>query len=420
MNIVNRIKSNFFWGFLGETLGRGLIFILLVIYSRRLGPEYFGHFSFIQSVFMFAWISIDLGLGLYGTRAIARAKTNVNTITNGILFTRTVLATLVALISVSISLITQNTEILMVVIGFSVFLILRGTQTDWFLRGFEDYKFLCLILTLSYLSLFLTGVVFVKSEQDFYLSSIGWAVMGSVATALGLYRIKYKYNIKLSFKRASFRQTAHYWKTSIHFTLSNGISALYETLPVFFLFAVSSPEWVGLYSVPFRLIVAAVFLMSIYPMTIFPVLSNLYKTNLNKYTQVINISALGIFILTATVSFICWLYAQEIIILMFTEKYSASVPAFKMLLIFFVFRSVRTVFVRAICAGDGEKTYSKIAFFGLGALLALMSALHFTQNLSLQSLATCLVITEFLIMFLLIKGVRKISNQDQLLNFGKS
>ena len=411
MNVLNRIKSNFFWGFVGETAGRGLMFILLVIYSRRLGPEFFGSFSFLQSVFMFAWISIDLGLGLFGTRSIARKKNDANEITSGILFTRTTLATFIAISSILVTMATQDENMVSIAAGFSIYLILRGAQTDWLLRGFEDYKYLCLILILSYLALFLTGFLLVKSQQDFYLSSISWVVMGSVAVVLGLYRAQSKFKVQLNYKLASIRQTVRYWKTSIHFTLSNGISALYEAMPVFILFIFTDPVSVGLYSAPYRLIIAAFFLVSIYPMTIFPVLSNLFTSNPAKFKQVTNFSAMGILMLTMTVSLISWIHAREIVIVLFSEMYNESIPTFKILLLFFVFRSVRAVYVRAICAGDGEKIYSKIALSGLSMLLLLVFILYFTDQLVLTNLAGSLVITELVILLLLVLGVRKISRR---------
>lgn len=411
MSIISRIKTNFFWGFLGETLGRGLMFILLVIFSRRLGPEYFGHFSFIQSLFMFAWISIDLGLGLFGTRSIATEKQHADEVANGIFFTRTTLASLIAIITILITLVTADSEMFAVVAGFSMYLILRGAQTDWLMRGFEDYRYLCMVLTISYIALFITGFSLVKTQQDFYLSSISWVVMGSIAVALGIHRARKKFNIRLNYKKASLNQAIGYWKTSIHFTLSNGISALYESLPIFFLFIFTNPETVGLYSAPFRLIIAAFFLVSIYPMTIFPVLSNLYKVNLRKYAQVINLSAIGVFVFTVIISLISWLYADEIIIRLFSEKYSTSIPAFKILLLFFVFRSVRAIFVRAICAGNGEKTYAKIAVLGLCMLCLLLSLLHLMKSLSLESLSISLVITEIIILLFLIISVRRLTEQ---------
>ena len=389
------------------------MFILLVIFSRRLGPEYFGHFSFIQSLFMFAWISIDLGLGLFGTRSIAREKQQADEIANGIFFTRTTLASLIAIITILITLVTQDSDMLAVVTGFSIYLILRGAQTDWLLRGFEDYKYLCMVLTISYIALFITGFSLVRTQDDFYLTSISWVVMGCIAVGLGIHRAQNKFNIQLSYKKASLSQTIGYWKTSIHFTLSNGISALYESLPIFFLFAFTNPETVGLYSAPFRLIIAAFFLVSIYPMTIFPVLSNLYKVNLAKYAQVIYLSAIGIFVITVTISLISWLYADEIIIRLFSEKYSASIPAFKVMLLYFIFRSVRAIFVRAICAGNGEKTYSKIAMFGLCMLCVLMSLLYFLKILNLESLSASLAITEIIILLLLFISVRKLTGQGR-------
>ena len=74
-------------------------------------------------------------------------------------------------------------------------------------------------------------------------------------------------------------------KESIHFTISKGFLTLYIYLPIIYLGLFSSDYEVGLFSAPFRLIIAITFVISILPMALFPIFSELYISNKEKFNK---------------------------------------------------------------------------------------------------------------------------------------
>jgi O-antigen/teichoic acid export membrane protein len=57
----------------GEALGRGLTFLAMAYLFRTLGREYHGYLEKSLAILMFCSLGVDLGLGILGTRELARS-----------------------------------------------------------------------------------------------------------------------------------------------------------------------------------------------------------------------------------------------------------------------------------------------------------------------------------------------------------
>ena len=74
--LLARVASNFAWGMVAEGSARGALFLTSVHLAQVLGARYFGEFSFLQTIFVFLWLGVDLGLNMYATREVARSPSD--------------------------------------------------------------------------------------------------------------------------------------------------------------------------------------------------------------------------------------------------------------------------------------------------------------------------------------------------------
>ena len=118
-----------------------------------------------------------------------------------------------------------------------------------------------------------------------------------------------------------------------------------------------------------------------------PVFADLFERRVDGLPRLIALAAAAVAGAALLVALPVWLFADQVVRALFGAEFDASAPALQILLLFFVLRSVRAVYVRAVCAAGHQRDYSRIAF---GAVLALLPMLVATWAFGLPVLAaTC-------------------------------
>src|SRR5262249_32888755 len=133
----------------------------------------------------------------------------------------------------------------------------------------------------------------------------------------------------------------------------------------------------GLFAAPFRLVVALLFVASVFPMTLYPVIADLEnRGEARALARLIGWAALLTALATGLVSAVAALWAEPVILRLFGAECLAAAPALRWLTLFLLLRSVRAVFVRVVCGMGAERSYSMISIASVAALLALLVALQ--------------------------------------------
>lgn len=398
-SMLARISGNFAWGMVAEFAAKGSLFLVTIHLAKRLSTADFGEFSFLQTVFMFLWMGTDLGLGMYATREIARAPGSAAQFARAFSQMRLVLALALAAPALLFIARSGRDDVrLWMAIGFSLYLVARAVQLDWLLRGLERYRALAIVNVFMACCVLALTWALIREPSDARWASMPWFV-AYLAGTIGIHIMLRRAGIPSD---PAGKQPDAGWLThlrsSIHFTLSNGVSSLYQQLPLMYVYYCASAHDTGVYAAPFRVAIAAIFVASVFPMTLYPLLTSLHAAGrAREFAGIMRASTVAIAAGAGIVALAAWLYAPAIISLLFGTRYLESVPVFQWLSVFVLLRSVRAVFVRGVFAVGHERRYSLVAFASVAVLavvLGVMTAIGFAP---LQAASIGLVVTELLV-----------------------
>lgn len=395
-SLFARVAGNFAWGMVAELSNKGALFLVSVHLAKVLGAGYFGEFSFLQTIFVFLWMGVDLGLNMYATREVARQPADVTGLLADLTAMRFLLALALAALAVGGMSIKADSGAMSVTIGFALYLVVRAVQPDWLLRGLERYRALAFAnLATAVLQLAITYLL-IKGPEDFALSSLPWFasyLIGAIAVAIAVHQS----GIPVWRRGASSgpRGWWRHWSESIHFTLSSGVSTLYQNLPLLYLYWQGSPQATGLFAAPFRLVIALLFVASVFPMTLYPVIADLETRGQNRALgRLIAWAAVATAVSTGIASAIVAIWAEPIVLRMFGSEYLPGAVSLRWLSLFLLLRSVRAVFVRVVSGTGHQRLYSMVSIASVAALLAILCGLSVMGVDMLTGAPIALAVTE--------------------------
>jgi O-antigen/teichoic acid export membrane protein len=93
---VRRVAGNLFSLFSGEAISSALAFVITILLARRLSDEGFGRLALVQSVMVYLTLFMDMGLGTFGAREIARYPDRLGAYAGSIFSLRLLLSLIVA------------------------------------------------------------------------------------------------------------------------------------------------------------------------------------------------------------------------------------------------------------------------------------------------------------------------------------
>ena len=399
--LLRRITGNFAWAFVSEGSTKGAVLLVTLHLAAVLGVQSFGVFSFVLTVFTFMWMGVDLGLGMYGTREIARGRQTSEDLPMTLSFMRGSIAILIGLVTAGVVFVLQRDTVpALLALSFCGYLLVRAFYVDWYLRGLEEYRTLAAISVVSAAGMIVSAYFFLDSNAGLAWSGLPWFVaytIGSTVIWIVIGHQKFGRHRGVS----EIARWSNHWRESVHFTLSNGVSTIFQNLPLVSLYLLGDAFITGEFAAPYRLVIAAIFVMSILPLAMYPVIAEQYENRARGLRRMILLAVLAVAIASVFVAVPAGYYAEEIVMGLFGLEYSESVGALRILLVFFVLRSTRAVLVRTVCAAGFQRDYSLIAMASVVVIsIFLIGAPLFDTNI-LSATCWALAITELLVLLAL-------------------
>jgi O-antigen/teichoic acid export membrane protein len=399
-----RIAGNFAWGMVAEMSAKGALFLVTLRLAGVLGAENFGEFSFLQTIFVFLWMGVDLGLNMYATREVARNPGDVAPLLADLTAMRLALALALGGLALAGFSLRADPATTYLTAGFALYLVVRAVQPDWLLRGLERYRALALVnVATAALQLAITWLL-IDGPEDYALSSLPWLASYLIGTAGVVFALR-RAGIPVWRRGASSgpRGWWRHWSESIHFTLSSGVSTLYQNLPLLYLYWQGSAQQTGLFAAPFRLVIALLFVASVFPMTLYPVIADLETRGKGRaLARLVAAAALATTVATGVVSAITAIWAESIVTMLYGDEYLAGAPTLRWLSLFLLLRAVRAVFVRVVGGMGHQRRYSAVSAASVAALLALLGSFSWLGIDPLVAAPVALAVTEALVLLAMI------------------
>jgi PST family polysaccharide transporter len=403
--LLNRISSNVKWSLLSEVGGKGILFLATIYLARVLGVENFGIFSFGQTMVTYAWLAVNLGTNMYGIREVAQNDQSREGTLNELLSIRLSSGFIIfSFFNFLTLMLGSSSAQKMAFFGFSFYLIFRALFTEWFLRGLEKYNYIAIGNLLTF-GLFLGACfIFVKDQVHFVRAAFLWSfswLIGGIALLLMSAKAQKGIKIKLVF---SWNKWWKHLRESLHFTLSGGLSTIYQQLPIFLIGIFSTDYNVGLFSAAHRLIISLVFVFSVYPMAIYPILSDLHIKNRSKFNKIFSISLAMMLFLSFVSTIVIIAFSEKISVLILGKDYADASLVLQIVAGFFLLRSVREVFVIAISASGLQRYYTIASVFAVISITMIFFIMNtfFGVN-ALIAASISLSLTEFFVLLIMIR-----------------
>ncbi len=340
---------------------KALAFLFNIYVVRRLGDEHFGQYAAVMAFIAIFAIFSDLGMAPYMLREIARERKNVYWLLPNVVVLRFILSSGVVIVATSVAyFVGKEQDIVLGIFVASCGLFLYAIQgpLDAVLVAWERLDYSASISLVNQLTFWGLGTLFLIS---------GWGFMGLlVASLAGVACMAILEGIVI-FRRISFRDLSvspHRWKEMLKAGLPFGISGLSFSLQGRFdtvLISIALTDAVvGWYNVPQQLIYMLMLLAQSVSASMFPSLTRAYSQDPKSIYGIVQRSLKYLLILSLPIAVGGTVLADKLIVTLYTEEYTNSIPLMRILIWTLPFLFLSELMGALIMATRQEKAGAKV------------------------------------------------------------
>ncbi len=360
--------------------------------ARGYDPFIFGQFTFAHSLATTLIVIADFGFDVFLTTEISSKKQNIgsvfwNLLSYKIVFTLFTMAGM--LVFVTLMNASVNTKIL--VFLFSFFLA-STTLTNFMFalfRGIENlgYEMKVSMIMNAILVIFLPALLILKT------SIIIIAIVFITSRIIGLVlAIKYSGQIvgKISFVDM-FQGFGKIKNKMFVFGVHFIFSYIFFQLDTILLLLLKGEYDTGIYQAVFKFIMLPLAIPEIIMNVLLPVLTRLFGENKNEWVRIGSLLSKALVIIILPISLLLFLYAEELIILVYGIKYIAAIPILKIFSLIILIRFLLEPF--ALMLTTSGKQHIRLITVVIATLLNVILNLIMIPKLGVQGAAIVSLIT---------------------------
>jgi len=305
--------------------------IVFWLIARIYGPDTFGTFTFAHTTATLLILLADFGFDILLTTEISKAKSQAVQIFQNIFSYKIIFSVVAFLIMWIFSLqgnYSQETRFSLQI--FSFFLLFT-TLTNFSLaliKGFEKFAYETIVLLFANTSLVIIVIILSFLKSNILIIAIAFVLTRLFGLIFSIYFNK-KLLPDLSF-RINFSKGKELHKKVLIFGFHLLFANLFFQIDTILLSLWKGNLDVGIYQAVFKLIILPLMIPDILNLTLLPVLSRLFVTDMEKAQKISYLMNKLLFLLSLPIALILYVYAEDIIYIIYGSKqYSASIPVLK-------------------------------------------------------------------------------------------
>ena len=391
-----------------DALVRLLGFVATTYIARTLGGEGFGLINLGLAVCSYGIILVSPGLHIIATRIISQASVEEDLVIRRVTSLRFALASFALLMVIAVALFTIRENVTRwIVILYSASLLPYAFSIDWYFQAKRKLGVIGASRSLSMLAFIVLLLLFVRSKSDVLFVPACYFV-NILLVSISMYWIYWK-------KRAKYIPPEHTnsavieWRTllgdSIPVGAANFMGQAVLNFPIILLGICATSLDIGNFSAASKLIFFLLAIDRAIYSLFYPLVARTAASKPADLGAQISRVLRYLFIVALPVCIGGLVLARSIIVLTFGSQYVASVPLMQILLFYFLFTVLNSIFAYAVIAIGNEKRYSAIIVTISLLLLVLLVPLTFYWKASGAS--TGMVAGEFFMMALMYRECRK-------------
>jgi len=295
------------------------------IYARALGPADLGQYYFAISVTSIFSILIDFGLGNVVTREVAKFPEKARAILSSVIAVKLPLALITVLAVIGWSSAWHYDGITQQLIYISIAAMVLDSFTGVFYaisRGYHNLKFESISSVLFQLIVLILSLIVLQQQWP-----ITWLMSTLVAASLfnffyALIVVRSVWNIS-GWPHWDKMLIKELFAVALPFGLFVIVQRFYTYFDSVLLFKLAGDRAVGLYQVPFKIIIALQFLPMAFVASLYPALSSYWHSNRDKLASIFE-RAINYCLMIAVPVSIGTIVMAEKIVLLFKNEFNES------------------------------------------------------------------------------------------------
>lgn len=345
----------------GQIFSQVLTFLALAYLARVIGPESLGKIGFAQVYTSYFMFFTDIGLNLLGVREIARDRAGAVDLTNTILSIRLALATFLFVVMAALDfLLFQETELRVLILIYGLTIFSFAAALDFLFLGAGRSGLIGIVNSVRAVVFLGLVLLFVSNGDELYLVAVfflaSYLVSAACYLVFGRLAVDYRLKLRLDFSR---------WRRLAIIALPLGVitvlSVFTQQQSVLLLGFFSEPADMGLYYGMFKIIFMALFAISLFGDTIYPLLISSGEGNI----FLASLKLIAVILLPAM--FLLNSFDVEIIRLVLGEDFVAGAHIFRILVWVIPLTALLTVFNKTLIAGKYDRKCLVANAYGFAA-----------------------------------------------------
>ncbi len=354
---MKRLSKNFIAILVSDVGRRFLGFLVLAYLTRKISIADFGAVNVGLTVLSYGLMASSGGLSSFGTREIVRDDNPG--LVSGILSSRLLNACAVyAVVALIAFFLITNAETRILTALFSVSLMINAMYLDWYFQGKESMGIIGTARLTAAVVYLLMILVMVQSSADLIWIPVA-AVAGDLAVAAILAVTYRRYHPGRQF---SFIPSA--WPGMMKKAFPIGAGSIFAhfsiNLPPLILGIILTNAEVGLYSAASKMVFFLLMLDRVMTTLLLPASTRYYAESRDALARVLATAVKWIVVLAFPVLVGGSILADRIIPFVFGSQYIPAATCFRVLIWYFFFTLIHTIFSTGLVAIDQEKLFSRL------------------------------------------------------------
>lgn len=359
---MKRISKNFI-AIIGSDVARKMIGFFTIAYlARIMHAAEFGAINISFTVLSYAFMISAAGLSTFASREVARGSSSE--LLNTMMSLRVVGAVAAyGLIALAALLFVRDVIVVKLILLFCLTLFAHPSYFEWFFHGKEAMNMIGVGRTVSGLIYLVLVMIFVHTPEQIIFVAVAATIGDFIATML----LMMMYRRRTDTIRMRF--TLHGWRTVIKQALPLGSGSLFANfsinLPLIAIGILMTNADAGVYSAAGKLVSFLLVLDRVLGTLLLPVSTRLHSYSSERLSSMLNGALKWIIVAALPFAVGGTLVADRLLPLVFGGQYAAAADVFRILIWFFFFTMLHTIYISGLIAVGKEKEFSRIMMISL-------------------------------------------------------
>ncbi len=361
----NVFLKNFSVLTLSSVLTQFLTMIIGIKIARILSPFNFGLYNLLQLHVIIFTVIATLGIRRVIIRNIARDKTNVEGLLKSSLSIRVIgLIIAVTAFIVYYNFFDSYDIFLFGLVILSLIMMVSFDYFDSLAFGLEKMELSCFVNVLSTICWILAILLFPDEYLDITIIFIIFTSYTILKTLLFfiIIRVKTNYRIKRNTSVDNNNRVSKLVTDSLPFYYLDLFTLLSMQIPILFLEFRSGTEEIGYFNIASKVLLPITLIVNTALSAIFPIMARLYSHNFLRFITIIKLMFIAIGLFGIGGAFAVTLFREEIVLLLYGEKYLSSSLVLSYQCWYVAFFAIVCLIGTILGAIDRQKELSYLSF----------------------------------------------------------